>query len=102
MGKIKTKYWLCTHKYGIELPNNVEHAYKIDQKNGNTLWRDAINSKMKNIRPALKVYEGDIKDLPPGYQCIRCHMVFDIKFGEDFRRKVRFIAGGHTTETPLT
>ena len=31
---------------------------------------------------------------------IKCHIIFDIKFGEDFRRKVQFVAGGHTTETP--
>ncbi len=55
---------------------------------------------MKNIQPVIEVYEGDIKDLPPEYQCIKCHMIFDIKFGEDFRRKAPFMAGGHTTETP--
>ena len=26
-------------------------------------------------------------------------MIFDVKMGEDFRRKARFVAGGHTTET---
>jgi hypothetical protein len=36
---------------------------------------------------------------PPTYQEIRCHMIFDIKM-EDFRRKARFVAGGHTTDTP--
>ena len=35
------------------------------------------------------------------YQQIRCHMVFDIKM-EDFWRKARFVAGGHTTEVPET
>ncbi len=37
LGKLKIKYWLRTHKYGIKLPKNVEHAYEIDRKNGNTL-----------------------------------------------------------------
>ena len=27
-------------------------------------------------------------------------MIFDIKMGENFRRKARIVAGGHTTETP--
>ncbi len=44
--------------------------------------------------------QGDIKDLLPGYQCIRCHMVFDIKFAEYFKRKAHFVAGDHTTKTP--
>jgi hypothetical protein len=35
----------------------------------------------------------------PNYQEIHCHMIFDVKM-EDFRRKARFVAGGHTTDTP--
>jgi hypothetical protein len=37
--------------------------------------------------------------IPPTYQDIRCHMLFDVKM-EDFHRKARFVAGGHTTDTP--
>ena len=29
-------------------------------------------------------------------------MVFDVKMGENFRRKAQFVVGGHTTETPST
>ena len=54
---------------------------------------------MKNARPAFEVFEGKQHDIPPGFQQIRFHMIFDIKIGENFRRKVRFVAGGHTTET---
>jgi hypothetical protein len=36
---------------------------------------------------------------PPTYQYILCHMIVDVKM-EDFRRKARFVAGGHTTDTP--
>jgi Reverse transcriptase (RNA-dependent DNA polymerase) len=39
-------------------------------------------------------------DIPPGYQQIKCHLIFDIKMGENFRRKARFVAGGHTTDVP--
>jgi hypothetical protein len=38
--------------------------------------------------------------LPPGYQKITCHMIFDVKMGENFRRKARFVADGHKTKTP--
>ena len=34
---------------------------------------------------------------PPGYQKIRCHMIFDIKM-EYFKRKARLVAGGHVTK----
>ena len=57
---------------------------------------------MKNVRPAFEVWEKDISQIPPGYQQIKCHMVFDVRMGENFRRKARFVAGGHTTETPST
>jgi hypothetical protein len=39
------------------------------------------------------------KRLPPAYQEIRCHMIFDAKM-EDFRLKARFAARGHTTDAP--
>ena len=35
-----------------------------------------------------------------GYQEIGLHMIFDIKLGENFRRKDRMVAGVHTTKTP--
>jgi hypothetical protein len=35
-----------------------------------------------------------------GYQEIDCHIIFDIKM--DLTRKARFVAGGHTTETPMS
>ena len=39
---IKSRIRKTTHKYGIEIPTSVEHAYRIDTKNGDTFWRDAI------------------------------------------------------------
>ena len=29
-------------------------------------------------------------------------MIFDIKMGENFRKKARMVAGGHMTETPAS
>ena len=48
---------------------------------------------------ALSEYDGDPKELI-GYQGITGHMVFDIKLGENFRRKARYCANGHKTDTP--
>ena len=56
--------------------------------------------EMKNVRIAFEEFEGDVSAIPPGYQEICCHMIFDIKMGENFRRKARMIADGHWTETP--
>ena len=99
INKLKSKYWSRTHKYGIRIPKNVAEALEIDRENGNTLWWDAIMLEMKNVRPAFEVYEGDIKKLV-GYQKIKCHFVFDVKLGENFRRKARLVGGGHTTDPP--
>ena len=57
---------------------------------------------MKNVRPAYEVFEGKQHDIPPGLQQIRCHMIFDVKVGENFHRKAWCVAGGHTTETPAS
>ena len=70
------------------------------QKNGDTLWWDAILQEMKNLRPSFEAYEGNKEDLPPGYQQIKCHMLFDIKLGDNFRRKAQLVVGGHTTTAP--
>jgi len=96
---VNKRYHKRTHKFGIRVPKTVEEARIIDEANGNTLWQDAIEKEMKNVRVAFKFIDGTA--VPPGYQDIKCHMVFDIKM-EDFRRKARFVAGGHTTETPAS
>jgi hypothetical protein len=57
---------------------------------------------MKNVRVAFEVFEGTKEDIPIGYQYVDCHMIFDIKMGENFRRKARQVAGGHKTEAPAS
>ena len=64
-------------------------------------WWDAIMKEMKNVRIAFEEYEGDVKDLV-GYQKVRCHIIFDVKLGENFRRKARFVADGHRTDPPAS
>ena len=100
IAKVKSKYWLRTHKFGIRIPKSVQEAREIDEENGNTYWWDAILKEMKNVRPAFEVWEASKDKIPPGYQQIKCHLIFDVKMGENFRRKARFVAGGHTTEVP--
>jgi len=94
----QTRYLEKTHKFGVELPKSVRHAYELDKKNGNTFWADAISKEMKNVRVAFRIKDED--EIPKNvYQRIKCHMIFDVKM-EDFRRKARMVAGGHMTETP--
>ena len=102
LAKVKSKYWLRTHKFGIRIPKSVEEARKTDEQNGDTLWWDALCKEMKNVRPAFEVFEGSEDDIPKDYQFMQCHMIFDMKFGENFRCKPRLVAGGHMTDTPNT
>ena len=43
----------------------------------------------------------DGKDLP-GYQDIRCHIIFYIKIDGNFTRKYHFVVGGHTNDPPAS
>jgi hypothetical protein len=86
-------------KYGIEVPNTVGQAYALDEKNGNSLWRDAIAKEMENVMVAFEIKNPGEKP-PDGYGEIPIRMIFTIKM--DFTRKARLVAGGHTTKPPET
>ena len=45
---VKSVLRKTTHKYGIELPTSIAHTERIDNKNGNTFLRDAIELEMQN------------------------------------------------------
>ena len=101
LSKIKSKYWQRTHKYGIRIPKSVEEALQIDKENNNTLWEDGIKEEMNRVMVSFK--ETNVEpDKLVGYQEITTHMIFDIKLGENFRRKARLVADGHKTSTPAS
>ncbi len=102
LAKLKSKYWQRTHKFGIRIPKTVAQALQFDKENGNTFWWDAICKEMTNVRPAFEKWEKSERELPPGYQKIQCHFIFDVKMGENFRRKARLVANGNQTEAPPT
>ena len=97
INKVKSKYWKCTHKYGIRLPHSVEEVLRIDKETGTGFWRMAIEKEMKNVMPAFEFCDDD--KMPVGYKKIQCHMVFDVKIG-DLTRKARFCANGNETDPP--
>ena len=97
---VNKRYWKTTHKFGIRVPKSYNEAVQLDKENGNTLWQDAIKMELAAVKIAFEILEDDTI-IAPGYQEIECHMVFDVKM-ENFRRKMRYVAGGNTTETPKT
>lgn len=100
IAKVKSKYWQRSHKYGIRVPKTVKEALEIDKENNNTYWADAIKDEMRKIRgKAVELYEGNPEELI-GWQKITTHLIFDVKLGENFRRKARLVADGHKTNTP--
>ena len=101
LSKVKSKYWQRTHKYGIRIPKSVREAYEIDRENNNTYWHDAIQQEMPKIINSVEEFDGKIEDLI-GYQQITGHIIFDVKFSENFRRKARYVADGHKTRTPTS
>ena len=78
----------------------MEQDLALDAKNGNTFWADEIFEEMENVRVAFEILQ-DGKKVPIGHQFAWCHVAFDIKM-EDFRCKVRLVAGGYMTEAPAT
>ena len=98
LSAVKSCIRKTTHKYGIEIPTSVEHAHKIDAKNGNTFWRDTITLEMFNNGVAFEILDEN-KRAPPGWHQVTGHMVFDVKM--DFTRKARFVLDGHKTADPV-
>ena len=96
---VNKRYHKRTHKFGFEIPKTVKRALELDKENGNTLWQDAIDKEMQNVRIAFKVVE-DESEIPSNSQYMECHMVFDVKLESNFRRKARLVAGGHTVDCP--
>jgi hypothetical protein len=105
VAKVK-RYWRTTHKFGIRVPKTVEEALAIDEETGTDFWRKALGKEMSKVKVAWKSAEGVTLEQARsgkepsmiGFQEIRCHVIFDVKM--DFTRKARFVAGGHTTDTP--
>lgn len=71
------------YKFRLHVPNSVEEALEIDKERGDTLWQDAINKEMTNVRIAFDK-RSDQKP-PPGFQLIPHNIIFEIKM--DFTRK---------------
>jgi hypothetical protein len=83
-----------THKYGMEVPQNVDHAHEIDKKNGNTLWGDSLKKEMHNVGIAFEILQPP-RLVPPGWHKTSGHIIFDVKMS--LERKSRWVLDGHLT-----
>jgi Reverse transcriptase (RNA-dependent DNA polymerase) len=87
------------YKYSFEVPPTYEHAMRLDQRNGNTLWGDSITLEFARIgdyNTFIDKGHHTKVNTPSGYKKIRVHFVFDVK--HDGRYKARLVADGHLTQ----
>ena len=68
-------------KFGVQVPRNAKEALELDAKNGNTKWKDAIDTDFKQINE-FKTFRllGSGEKLPDDYKLIPYMFVFDVKF----------------------
>ena len=100
--KLKSYRTAPRYKYGFEVARDYNHAMRLDAKNGNTKWYDAIALEKDSIMEYKTFTDlGHMTQAkaPTGFKKIRVHLVFDIK--HDGRHKARLVADGHLTEVPL-
>jgi len=70
----------------------VKHAIKIDRKNKNSFWADALKKEMGNVCVAFEILGQNTK-ATPGWFKASGHIVFDVKM--DFTRKAHWVKDGH-------
>lgn len=95
---VKARIRKMTHKYGMEVPRNLEHALAIDKKNGDDFWSKALAKEMLNVGIAFDILEDDVS-MPVGWDKVTGHIIFDVKM--DFTRKARWVLDGHKTADPV-
>ena len=95
---LKKRIRKTTHKYSNEIPTSVEHAYKLDRKNGNNFWKEALEMEMYNICVLFEILANG-KSAPVGYTIVSWHLIWSVKM--DFTRKARWVLDGHKTPDPV-
>ena len=96
--KLRSYNTATKYKYGYEVPKRYADAVRIDTRNGNTMWQDAIDLEMGQL-DEYETFRVHGKTKPDGYKQIKVHLVFDVK--HDGRHKARMVADGHLTDIPL-
>ena len=88
------------YMFGYLVPRNHDQAMQLDERNGNTRWRDAEKLELKQIMEYKTfIDKGKKAAILQGYKRIRVHFVYAVK--HDGRHKARLVAGGHLTDTPV-
>ena len=92
------------YMFGFLIPRNYAEALEFDKANNNSKWYDATKAELDSIHSyqvfqkhekAIYDKQNKVINSPPGYQKIRVHLIFAVKY--DGRHKARLFADGHLT-----
>ena len=87
-------------KFGYQVPRNDKDGLTLDEKNGNTKYRDAKKLKIsQHTKYSTFKSLGKRSPVPDGYKKIHVHFVYDVK--HNGCHKARLVAGGHPTDVPV-
>ena len=88
------------YKFGVQVPRNHKEAMWLDEKEGKHGWQESEQEELESLDSYESFKDmGKGAQVPEGYKAIPCHFVYDVKY--DGRKKSRFVAGGHRTDTPV-
>ena len=96
------------YMFGFLIPRNYTEALEFDKAKNNSKWYDATKAELDSIHSyeVFKMHEKaqydkqkKVLNAPPGYQKIRVHLIFAVKY--DDRQKARLVADGHLTPGPV-
>ena len=96
------------YMFGFLIPRNYTEALEFDKANNSSKWYDALKAELDSIhsyqvfqKPEKAQYDKEKKviNAPQGYQKIRAHLIFAVKY--DGRHKARLVADGHVTPEPV-
>ena len=85
------------HKHGFKLPTSVTDAKRLDKMNEHTLWIDAFNMEIENLKVAFDVLDYGHK-IPVGHDKASSHLTFDVSMTLEW--KARWIKDSHKTTEP--
>ena len=97
LSAVKARVKKKTHKYGIEIPRNLEHAMELDRLSPHPYWQEALNKEMYNVGVAFEIKDEGVP-APKGWSKVTGHIVWDVKM--DFTRKARWVLDGHKCPDP--
>ena len=83
------------YQHGFQVPKDYNDAIRLDKKNSNTHWQDAMSLELTG---KAQFHNGKAVT-PDGFQKIRVHFVYAVK--HDGRFKARLVADGHLTKEPV-